>query len=142
MGQTLNFQDFFSPENNQYFLISTNEAGYKIAWSLNKNLQMHFCRAADHELTIKNTTHYFELFEYEDSSEQIWKLVKTKSIKGAPIAIREISVFDFIIILQNPLDKKNKIDFIRKIKSISMIRLIQELRFERFSGKTVYNLPI
>ncbi|MEC8738770.1 MAG: IPExxxVDY family protein [Bacteroidota bacterium] len=143
MSTSLSFQDFFVPENNLYFIVSANEPAYKVAWAMNKFLKMSFQRVKDHELKIHHQVHYFELFEFEDEAEQIWKLIKTKSTKGAFIADKNISMFDYIIILQNPINGKKTIgEFIRKIRSIVMIRLIQELRFEMFSGKTIYNLPI
>tara|TARA_B100001250_G_scaffold267791_1_gene231027 strand:- start:49 stop:513 length:465 start_codon:yes stop_codon:yes gene_type:complete len=131
------------------FGIKTNEPSYKLAYYLNKDMNITFQRDQDIDILDKNQYIYLARYIYYDSyHEQDWTLVSNQSkiykhndfnlgifsnqSYTLSYLIPEYKMFNYILKIDGKLEKKDKIS---KIKNISIINMISKINKSLIKNK-------
>jgi hypothetical protein len=102
--------------------INSHIKGYKLCWNINNSMQLNFEKKDDHN--IKEEL-WFARYSYICDDGVEYNLLSNRSKKGYLIPSQK-SV-NYFLIVKNDYWKNEKIEFIRRLKSINDILLVFEL---------------
>ncbi len=113
-------------EEVDFFVLAINShiKGYRLCWELNNKLKLNFIKNKYHnpEEQIKLE---FSRFTSENTELEIqYDLISNYSKRGC--LLPKFKNIDYFLKIQNPFWKKEKKDFIEKVRQISEILLIFE----------------
>ncbi len=131
------------------FGIQTNEPSYKLAYYLNKDVNIEFQRDQDVNIIENKQNIYLSKYIYYDShNEQDWILVsnQSKTYDGnnsnlgmfndksyiLSYLIPEYKMFNYILKIDGKLEKKDKIS---KLNNISIINMVSKLNTSLIKNK-------
>ena len=111
--------------------ISCHLKGYRLAWGLNKALDLGL-EKSERSITInsKGTSSSHVLFTFEDELGVNFDLIKNRS---ESYLVKELSHADYFLKIEGELD--NKTDFISKLKTTKSVLAVFELNVEEVKSK-------
>lgn len=102
------------------FGISCHSANYRLAWALNKNLDLDLERTDDIELSFGESTGFFSFYKYDDEeSYTTYHLISNRSDAG--YLIPEMKQIDFFLQYWGPMseaDLAHLPEDLRKVTSV------------------------
>ncbi len=112
---------------------------YKLAWSLNNQLNIHLIKQKDiiHEF-INQEKMYVSNYLYETENTQL-RLLRNKSenknsVKSAYL-LPELHKFDFFIMKNGRIDGKDDLGFISKLKEIEAIQYVTLINISKLKSR-------
>lgn len=120
------------------FGIASSAKGYKLAWEINKRLNVHLVKQEDLVVGLrKNIEKSFPYFSFETPLNRL-KLLKNKPVEesaGKYFLVPEFPHFDFIILARlNELDVKEPL--MELLRQIPAIALVSNIDIEKLKSKS------
>ena len=119
------------------FGISSAVRDYKLAWLVNKALNIRIVKVEDLEIDYYNqdkiTTSHF-LYETEHCKLRI---VKNKSFgeEKKPLLIPELPNFDYFLLIQDESELFDIPEMLVKLRTLDLIQYIQPIEIEKLKSK-------
>jgi hypothetical protein len=117
----------------------SSEKDYKLAWSLNKLLNIHLCKAEDLCLDfVKDSKMMITNFLFEKEYSRLM-LLKNKSNEfnniSKPFLLPELKEYDYIIRIDGERNFFNLEAIIEKLKSLPSIQYLKKIEIHKLKSR-------
>jgi hypothetical protein len=113
------------PEDDSVLIgLVCQEADYRLAWALNKEININLTQSENIEIPIKNSNHFksFTVFHAEDTRNIIYKLISNHC--ESRYLLNEFKNIDYFLFLPEGLKGEMYDILVRKIRNIKFISAI------------------
>ena len=111
------------------FGICSNAKDYRLAWSINKNLNLHLKREED-----ISDTNRFSFFSFDDVANHVKYFLASNKSEGN-IFVKELKQMDYLLITEGSLEYLDEENFITKLKNSETILAAYKLNPEILKAK-------
>jgi hypothetical protein len=125
--------------NFDVLALISSEKDYKLAWSLNKLLNIHLCKAEDLCLDfVKDSKIMITNFIFEKEYSSL-RLLKNKSNEfnniSKPFLLPELKEYDYIIRIEGERTFLDVDIIIQKLKSLPAIQYLKRIEIHKLKSK-------
>ena len=123
----------------ELFGIISTEKEYKIAWLINRELNIHLVKGKDIKLEfIKSEEIAISNFIYQTENAELRLLknkAENKNSERMAYLLPELSKFDFLLVKNGSLDGMFDKHFLENVKHIKEIQYIAKLKIDNLKSK-------
>lgn len=119
-----------------FFLIGIfcHHKDYRLAWSLNKNLEFDFSKEKDYTLTLKDQEQRFSLYSfYIDHQDLQYYLISNRGENG--LLIPERKDVDYFLIVDGLFEHSKKGELIHEIRNLTEVLSVMEISPAQLNSK-------
>ncbi|MEM7106834.1 MAG: IPExxxVDY family protein [Bacteroidota bacterium] len=118
------------------FGVSSSIKFFKLAWAINKHLNLQLIRQQDHKIVLKNAREVgFGVYLWQSETGSI-ELFKNKSLDGGlNYLVSEHSHFDYLIRVDRSLQSFSKEEMIKQLRDVPWIEYIASLEVTNLKSK-------
>ena len=116
--------------------ISSHEKPHRVAWALNKELELELERREPHQLILKkgDTPTEFKMFTWEHPDfEAVYSLFANKSGKG--LLIPEQAQADYLLMAEGPFTEEDEKRMIASARNIPFVLMAWQIEAEALRSK-------
>lgn len=119
--------------------ITSSVKDYKIAWSINKKLNLNLHRKDDHQVMVNNQLYEFTLYFDEPDPELFLRLFSNKPVTLEKVTdiklIPEMPHFDYILMRQGESQSISVKSLQKLLKEVPVIEYLSVLNLEKLRYK-------